>query len=195
MCVATWFRGNTPVMQDPTLELPTIPQTGFIAVPIFVRPHQVSDLYKFAAQLADNADMAFPPLAQPSGPSGLGAATGVVSPTGATGLVGNANTSQVVALPDVPDTKEPAKPEAAKQPDGPPQSVPGTVDPTKFSGCRNVNEVVGLLWKDNGIRTVADARVAFDQIRASGECAAAKVVPEDGIDTRITRAIELLKSE
>ncbi len=152
---------------------------NFIEVTILVRPHQLSNLYQYAGQLADNADMAFP-----------GTPVTMVTQVHETPDGGTVTEAAVI-----PTAKEPPKPEPAKQPDGPPQSVAGAVDPKKFSGCRNVNEVVGILWKDNGIRTVADARKAFDQIRASGECAAAKVVPEDGIDTRITRAIELLKSE
>lgn len=164
-------------------------ESPFIEVTVVVRPHQVSNLYQFAAQLANDADMEFPgnsPQAPPVIASSV-SASAIATASGGTKVS--------PPLTATMGYSESEKPEPAKQPDGPPQSVTGSVDPTKFSGCRNVNEVVGLLWKDNGIRTVADARVAFDQIRASGECAAAKVVPEDGIDTRITRAIELLQSE
>lgn len=153
-------------------------ESKFVTATILVRPHQVSNLYQYAAQLLDDEDMAFPPL----------------SPNETTVTASSVTVSEIPILVPVPSTPPKDSSTTDAPPDGPPQSVQGTVDPTKFSGCRNVNEVVGILWKENGIRTVADARKAFDQIRTSGECAAAKVVPEDGIDTRITRAIELLKS-
>lgn len=174
---------------------------NFVVVPIVVRPHQVAHIYAFAAKLAQDEDLAFPFTGAPpdshAGTQAQQLASQMKDGTAKFVSATPVQVAQTAAAPPAAAVAE-AKPatagEAKPDPElaeGPPRAVPATVDATKFSGCTSMTQVVAIIIKDLGLKTFDDVKAVVMKLRAEGSCRAASAVPEDALEGRIKRGLDM----